>query len=168
FAFFAAHGITRITRLISDNGPNYRSNAFARSIRGKVSRHQRTRPYTPRHNGKVERFQRITVDEFLYAEVFESEQERRNRHGVWLHHYNYHRPHTACGDQPPASRLHASVDNVMTNYIYLSSEQFVRCYAPPQETSPPRTMRGPMSPAGTIAVVGSINVDLSAQVVRHP
>src|SRR5699024_7847029 len=116
FAFFAAHGITRITRLISDNGPNYRSNAFARSIRGKVSRHQRTRPYTPRHNGKVERFQRITVDEFLYAEVFESEQERRNRHGVWLHHYNYHRPHTACGDQPPASRLHASVDNVMTNY----------------------------------------------------
>src|SRR5699024_8028894 len=65
------------------------SNAFARSIRGKVSRHQRTRPYTPRHNGKVERFQRITVDEFLYAEVFESEQERRNHHGVWLHHYNY-------------------------------------------------------------------------------
>src|SRR5699024_5540729 len=114
------HGITRITRLTSDNGPNYRSNAFARSIRGKVSRHQRTRPYTPRHNGKVERFQRITVDEFLYAEVFESEQERRNRHGVWLHHYNYHRPHTACGDQPPASRLHASVDNVMTNYNYAS------------------------------------------------
>src|SRR5699024_1259389 len=116
FAFFAAHGITRITRLISDNGPNYRSNAFARSIRGKVSRHQRTRPYTPRHNGKVERFQRITVDEFLYAEVFESEQERRNRPGVWLHHSTSQRPHTACGDQPPASRLHASVDNVMTNY----------------------------------------------------
>lgn len=35
---------------------------------------------------------------------------------VWVHHYNYRRPHTACGDQPPASRLHASVDNVMTNY----------------------------------------------------
>ncbi len=87
--FFAAHGITRITRLINDNGPNYRSNAFARSIRGKVSRHQRTRAYTPRHNGKVERFQRITAGEFLYAEVFASEQERRNRHGVWLHHYNY-------------------------------------------------------------------------------
>ena len=71
---------------------------------------------TPRHNGKVEGFQRITADEFLYAEVFDSEQERRDRHGIWLHHYNYHRPHTACGYQPPASRLHASVDNVMTNY----------------------------------------------------
>lgn len=116
FAFFAAHGITRITRLVSDNGPNYRSNAFARSIRGKVSRHQRTRAYTPRHNGKVERFQRVTADEFLYAEAFNSEMERRERHGIWLHHYNYHRPHTACGDQPPASRLHAGVDNVMTNY----------------------------------------------------
>ncbi|RRR20924.1 IS481 family transposase, partial [Brachybacterium saurashtrense] len=39
-----------------------------------------------------------------------------DRHAVWLHHYNYHRPHTACGDQPPASRLHTGVDNVMTNY----------------------------------------------------
>ena len=35
---------------------------------------------------------------------------------VWVYHYDYHRPHTACGDQPPASRLHAGVDNVMTNY----------------------------------------------------
>jgi hypothetical protein len=35
---------------------------------------------------------------------------------VWVHHYNHRRPHTACGDQPPASRLHAGVDNVMTNY----------------------------------------------------
>lgn len=115
FAFFAAHGITRITRLVSDNGPNCRSNAFARSILGKVSRHQRTRAYTPRQDGKVERFQRITAEDFLYAEVVTSEQERLDRHAVWLHHYSYHRPRTACGDQPPASRLHAGVDNVMTN-----------------------------------------------------
>src|SRR5699024_282789 len=89
FSFFAAHGITRITRLISAHGPNYRATAVTRSTRGRVSRHQRARPYTPRRTGKVERFQRITVDEFLYAEVFESEQERRNRRGVWLHHDNY-------------------------------------------------------------------------------
>lgn len=56
------------------------------------------------------------TDEFLYAEVFTSEQEPRNRHSVWLHHYNSRQPHTACGDQPPASRLHDSVDNVMTNH----------------------------------------------------
>ena len=35
---------------------------------------------------------------------------------IWVHHYNYHRPHTACADQPPASRVHAGVDNVMTSY----------------------------------------------------
>ena len=115
--FFAEHGITWISRLVTDNGKNYTAKAFRRSTSAFIGRHQRARIYTPRHNGKVERFERITADEFLYAEVFTSEQERRNRHSVWLHHYNYHRPHTACGDQPPASRLHASVDNVMTNYI---------------------------------------------------
>lgn len=108
FAFFAAHGITRITRLVSDNGPNYRSNAFARSIRGKVSRHQRTRAYTPRHNGKVERFQRVTADEFLYAEAFNSEMERRERHGIWLHHYKLpsapHRLRRSASGLPPPRR----------------------------------------------------------------
>ncbi|MFD4009255.1 DDE-type integrase/transposase/recombinase, partial [Brachybacterium paraconglomeratum] len=87
--FFAEHGITWISRLVTDNGKNYTAKALRRSTSAFIGRHQRTRIYTPRHNGKVERFQRITADEFLYAEVFTSEQERRNRHGVWLHHYNY-------------------------------------------------------------------------------
>lgn len=115
--FFAAHGISRITRLVTDNGSNYRAASFAQSTRAFVSRHQRTRPYTPRHNGKVERYQRILTDECLYARDYASEKERVEALGVWNHHYNYHRPHTACGDQPPASRLHTGVDNVMTNYI---------------------------------------------------
>ncbi|MDK9660563.1 IS481 family transposase [Propionibacterium freudenreichii] len=114
--FFAAHGISRITRLVTDNGSNYRAASFAQSTRAFVSRHQRTRPYTPRHNGKVERYQRILTDECLYARDYASEKERVEALGVWNHHYNYHRPHTACGDQPPASRLHTGVDNVMTNY----------------------------------------------------
>ena len=57
------------------------------------------------------------TDECLYAHDYESEIERTDAIGVWNHHYNYHRPHTACGDQPPASRLDTGVDNVMTNYI---------------------------------------------------
>ena len=115
-AFFAAHGITRISRLVTDNGANYTSKAFRRSTSAFIGRHQRTRRYTPRHNGKIERYQRLMTDECLYARAYDSENERRDAIGVWNHHYNYHRPHTACGDQPPASRLHASVDNVMTNY----------------------------------------------------
>ncbi|WP_201518573.1 integrase core domain-containing protein, partial [Gulosibacter hominis] len=79
-------------------------------------RHQHTRPYTPRHNGKVERYNRLLADECLYARPYTSEQQRRETLKAWNHHYNYHRPHTACSDQPPASRLHTRVDNVMTNY----------------------------------------------------
>jgi transposase InsO family protein len=55
-AFFAAHGITRIVRVISDNGSNYRAAAFSRTVITTASRHQWIRPYTPWHNGKVERY----------------------------------------------------------------------------------------------------------------
>ncbi|NYH84099.1 transposase InsO family protein [Actinopolymorpha cephalotaxi] len=79
-----------------------------------ASRHQRTRPYTPRHNGKVERYQRTLAEELLYARVWTSETQRAQAISVWNIHYNYHRAHTAAGDQPPASRLHQTVTNVMT------------------------------------------------------
>ena len=52
-AWFALHGIGRITRLVTDNGPCYKAHAFERSIRAQVARHQFIRAYTPRHNGKV-------------------------------------------------------------------------------------------------------------------
>jgi transposase InsO family protein len=113
-AFFAAHGITRIVRVITDNGSNYRAKDFTRAVLGCASRHQRTRPYTPRHNGKVERYQRILAEELLYARPWTSEAERAAAITVWNIHYNYHRAHTAAGDQPPASRLHTGVTNVMS------------------------------------------------------
>jgi transposase InsO family protein len=112
--FFAAHGIGRITRVITDNGGCYRSAVFARSI-CEAARHQRIRPFTPRHNGKVERYQRILAEELLYARVWQSEAHRQHAIHVWNIHYNYHRPHTATGNQPPATRLPANVTNVMTS-----------------------------------------------------
>ena len=114
--FFAAHGIHRLVRVVTDNGSNYRAKTFVRTVNAHASRHQRPRPYTPRHNGKVERYQRILTDECLYARPYASENERREAIAVWVHHYDYHRPHTACGDQPPATRVHERVDNVMTSY----------------------------------------------------
>jgi transposase InsO family protein len=113
-AFFAAHGITRIHRIVTDNGACYRADAFATVLRG--ARHQRITPYTPRHNGKVERYNRILAEEFLYAREWTSEHQRTEALAVWNVHYNYHRPHTAAGDQPPASRLHAGVTNVVASY----------------------------------------------------
>ncbi|MEH0111438.1 IS481 family transposase, partial [Tersicoccus sp. MR15.9] len=115
-AFFAAHGITRLVRVVTDNGNNYRAKDFVRAVLSAASRHQRIRPYTPRHNGKIERYNRLLVDEVLYARPYASEQARRDAIDVWVNHYNYHRPHTACADQPPASRVPTRVANVMTSY----------------------------------------------------
>ncbi|WP_430335860.1 IS481 family transposase [Rhodococcus sp. ACT016] len=112
--FFAAHGITRFTRVVTDNGACYRSTVFARTLTG--MRHQFIRPYTPRHNGKVERYNRILAEEFLYAREWTSETQRSQALSVWNIHYNYHRPHTAAGNRPPATRLHTGVTNVMTSY----------------------------------------------------
>jgi transposase InsO family protein len=113
-AFFAAHGITHIERLVTDNGACYRAADFATALHG--ARHQRITPYTPRHNGKVERYNRILAEEFLYAHTWPSEQHRTEALTVWNIHYNYHRPHTAAGNQPPASRLHTGVTNLQTSY----------------------------------------------------
>jgi transposase InsO family protein len=113
-AFFTAHGITRITRVVTDNGSNYRAKDFHRTVLGTAARHQRIRPHTPKHNGKVERYNRTLAEEVLYATEWTSEAQRTAAIGVWNIHYNYHRAHTAIGDRPPASRLPATVTNVMT------------------------------------------------------
>jgi transposase InsO family protein len=112
--FFARHGITHIHRIVTDNGACYRAHDFATVLRG--ARHQRITPYTPRHNGKVERYHRILAEEFLYAHTWTSEQHRSEALKIWNVHYNYHRPHTTAGNQPPATRLHTGVTNVMTSY----------------------------------------------------
>lgn len=113
-AFFAAHGINRLVRVITDNGANYKATAFTRTVTALASRHQRIRPHTPRHNGKVERYNRILAEELLYARLWTTEAERAAAIKIWNVHYNYHRPHTAAGDKPPASRLPAGVTNVVS------------------------------------------------------
>jgi transposase InsO family protein len=114
-AFFHAHGIHRLTRVVTDNGSCYRASAFTRSLFD-VTRHQRIRPFTPRHNGKVERYNRILAEELLYARAYTSEHQRDQALQRWLVHYNYHRAHTAAGNQPPAARLTTGVTNVMSSY----------------------------------------------------
>jgi transposase InsO family protein len=98
--WLAAHGITRIERIVTDNGACYRADAFARAMLG--ARHRRITPYTPRHNGKVERYNRILAEDFLYSRVWTSENHRAEALEVWNIHYNYHRPHSAAGGKPPA------------------------------------------------------------------
>lgn len=113
-AWFAEHGIAGIERVVTDNGSCYRSAAFGDAVGN--SRHQRITPYTPRHNGKVERYNRILAEEFLYARTWHSEDERAASLEVWNRHYNYHRPHGAHDGHPPASATPTRVNNLMTSY----------------------------------------------------
>jgi transposase InsO family protein len=117
-AWFAAHGITHIEQVVTDNGACYRADAFTRALLG--ARHKRTKPYTPRHNGKVERYNQILAEELLYARTWTSEQQRAQALAVWNVHYNYHRPHGASAGQTPAAQLAAGVTNVMASYSQTS------------------------------------------------
>ena len=113
--FFRAHGIERVVTVVTDNGASYRAKDFTRVITATASRHQHIRPYTPRHNGKVERYNRTLAAEALYAHIWTSEARRAAAAiKVWNIHHNYHRNHTAIGDRPPASRLRNHVTNVMS------------------------------------------------------
>jgi len=112
--WFARHGIVKIERIITDNGACYRSGAFAAALDG--AEHRRTKPYTPKHNGKVERYNRILAEEFLYARTWTSETQRASALETWNMHYNYHRPHGAHRGKPPASATPARVNNVLASY----------------------------------------------------
>lgn len=105
-AWFASQGVT-IRRVMTDNGSAYRSYLF-RDVLGRAGiRHLRTRPYTPRTNGKVERLIQTLLREWAYATAYLDSPRRTKALKPWLRYYNRRRPHTALNSQPPWSRLPA-------------------------------------------------------------
>lgn len=98
--FFAERGVT-VERVLTDNGPCYRSRPFARVLAEAGVAHRRTRPYRPQTNGKVERFNLTLKWEWAYARPYASNTSRTDELTRWLHHYNYHRPHMALSGRPP-------------------------------------------------------------------
>ena len=111
-AWFAERGV-RIDAVLSDNGPGYRSHRWRDLCTELTIEHRRIRPYTPRTNGKVERFNRTLLDEWAYAKLYRSNKHRLNALARWLHNYNHHRCHTALGGHPPMSRI----NNLSGSYI---------------------------------------------------
>jgi transposase InsO family protein len=101
--YYAALGI-RIQRLLTDNGPCYTSRRFRRLCKRLGIRPKRTKPYTPRTNGKAERFIQTALREWAYARAYEASDHRAQHLPAWLHHYNWHRPHASLGYLPPISR----------------------------------------------------------------
>ena len=110
-AWFAAHGV-HVERVMTDNGPAYRSDAHRAACALLGLRHSRTKPRRPRTNGKAERFIQTLLNDSAYARLYQSSSERGQLLPIWLNHYNYPRPHGSLGHQPPGSRL----NNVARNY----------------------------------------------------
>ena len=103
-AAFAARGI-RIERVMTDNGNGYRSRAFRAALQRHGIRHLRTRPYTPRTNGKAEAFIRILQREWAYAFAYHSSAHRARALPGYIRWYNNHRPHGSLGGHPPINRV---------------------------------------------------------------
>ncbi len=103
-AWFAGLGVS-IERVMTDNGACYRSAAFGQLLATAGIAHQRTRPYRPCTNGKVERFNQTLNREWAYAAAYTSNQDRLAALPGWLHAYNYHRPHSALSGKSPISTL---------------------------------------------------------------
>jgi len=104
--YYRTLGIT-FRRLLTDNGACYKSRRFASLCQRLGLRHLRTKPYTPQTNGKAERFIQTALREWAYARAYESSRQRAQQLPLWLHQYNWHRPHASLKYLPPISRIHA-------------------------------------------------------------
>lgn len=105
-AYFAAHGIDRIERLMTDNAFSSRHGARLRDLLAAAgTRHIFIKPHCPWQSGKVERLNRTLQTEWAYRQVFNTNDERTAALAPWLDFYNHRRRHTALGGLPPISRL---------------------------------------------------------------
>lgn len=105
-AYFAAKGIPRIERVMTDNAFAYRhGRAFINAVAALGAKQVFIKPHCPWQNGKVERFNRTLQNEWAYRHVFLSNQARRDALAPWLNTYNTERRHSALGALPPTSRL---------------------------------------------------------------
>jgi len=103
-AFYTSVGAP-VREVMTDNGPAYRSRAFAEELGLLGAGHVFTRPYSPWQNGKVERMNQTLAREWAYARPYTSEEERAEALSSFVDYYNWDRPHSACGGLPPMSRV---------------------------------------------------------------
>ena len=100
-----AHRKVIVQRVLTDNGSGYRARAFRDACAQLAIRHRRTRPYTPRTNGKAERFIQTLLREWAYATAYDDSRARRQALRPWLRYYNRERPHASLNYVAPWARL---------------------------------------------------------------
>jgi len=113
--WFASMGVT-VARVMTDNGSCYKSRAFKTACAELGLRHIRTKPYTPKTNGKAERFIQTALREWAYARAYETSDQRAADLPVWTHLYNWHRPHAALKSKPPISRIGVDRNNLLRHH----------------------------------------------------
>lgn len=101
----------KVQRVMTDNGSAYRSKLFAKALREAGARHIRTRPYTPRTNGKAERFIQTSLREWAYAKPYASSDQRNRAIAAWIDSYNLTRPHAGIAGLTPWARVNNLLGN---------------------------------------------------------
>ena len=114
--YFASLNVP-VQRVITDNGPAFRSGAFAETCLQHGIAQKFTRAFRPQTNGKAERFIQSALREWAYGRPYDDSEARRRALPAWNHFYNWHRRHHGIGCLPPMSRLHASRKNLLTLHI---------------------------------------------------
>ena len=115
-AYYASLGV-RVARVMTDNGSCYKAFDFRGACRDLGLKHIRTKPYTPKTNGKAERFIQTALREWAYAQAYPTSDRRAEELPIWLHRYNWHRPHGSLKSKPPISRLALAEDNLLRLHI---------------------------------------------------
>jgi transposase InsO family protein len=111
-AYYNSLGVT-VARVMTDNGSCYKAFAFRDVCRHLGLKHIRTKPYTPKTNGKAERFIQTALREWAYAQAYPTSDRRAEELPIWLHRYNWHRPHGGIKSKTPISRIALSEDNLL-------------------------------------------------------
>jgi transposase InsO family protein len=111
-AYYKSLGVT-VARVMTDNGSCYKAFAFRDACIKLGLKHVRTKPYTPKTNGKAERFIQTALREWAYAQAYPTSDRRAEELPVWLHRYNWHRPHGGIKSKTPISRLALTGDNLL-------------------------------------------------------
>jgi transposase InsO family protein len=115
-AYYASLGVN-VARVMTDNGSCYRAFDFRNACRDRGIKHICTKPYTPKTNGKAERFIQTALREWAYAQAYPTSNHRAAELSVWLHRYNWHRPHGGINSQTPISRLRLAENNLLRLHI---------------------------------------------------
>ena len=114
--WFALHGI-ECERVLTDNGPCYKSGLWHQACNETGTTAKKTRPRRPQTNGKIERFHRILLEEWAYIRPWTSDHQRSAAYDRFIHFYNHHRAHGALEWSTPIATLHKLTDNVPGRHI---------------------------------------------------